>query len=83
MCRIAVRVEEDLKRAIQAEADARGISPSEVVREAVEVYLRDRPRRETSFEIAQRIGLIGCAKDLPPDLSTNPDYMQGFGRSDA
>lgn len=83
MCRIAVRVEEDLKRAIQAEADARGISPSEVVREAVEAYLRDRPRRETSFEIAKRIGLIGCAKDLPPDLSMNPDYMDGFGRSDA
>ena len=47
-----------------------GVSPSEVVREAIEVYLRDRPKCETSFEIATRIGLIGCAKDLPPDLST-------------
>jgi excisionase family DNA binding protein len=23
---------------------------------------------------------IGCLKDLPPDLSTNPKYMEGFGR---
>lgn len=22
----------------------------------------------------------GCLKDLPPDLSTNPKYMEGFGR---
>jgi excisionase family DNA binding protein len=21
----------------------------------------------------------GCLKDLPPDLSTNPKYMEGFG----
>lgn len=23
---------------------------------------------------------IGCLKGLPPDLSTNPKYMEGFGR---
>lgn len=23
---------------------------------------------------------IGCLKNLPPDLSTNPKYMEGFGR---
>ena len=23
---------------------------------------------------------MGCLKGLPPDLSTNPKYMEGFGR---
>jgi hypothetical protein len=25
--------------------------------------------------------LIGCLEGLPPDLSTNKDYMEGFGKS--
>lgn len=24
--------------------------------------------------------IIGCADDLPSDLSSNPSYMEGFGR---
>jgi hypothetical protein len=26
-------------------------------------------------------GLIGCIEDGPSDLSTNPKYMEGFGKS--
>ena len=26
---------------------------------------------------------IGCLKGLPPDLSTNPKYMEGYGRKKA
>jgi hypothetical protein len=26
-----------------------------------------------------RLGLIGCLTDAPADLSTNPQYMEGFG----
>jgi hypothetical protein len=25
-------------------------------------------------------GVIGCLKDAPPDLSTNPTFMEGFGQ---
>jgi hypothetical protein len=32
-----------------------------------------------AFQLAEKLGIIGCAKDLPPDLSTNPAYMEGFG----
>lgn len=35
----------------------------------------------TPYEIALREGLIGCIDDTPPDLSTNPAYMEGFGES--
>ncbi len=36
---------------------------------------------ESFFDAATRLGLIGCVKGGPPDLSTNPKYMEGFGKS--
>jgi predicted DNA-binding antitoxin AbrB/MazE fold protein len=35
----------------------------------------------TLFELLDKAGLIGCIKDGPPDLSTNPKYMEDFGKS--
>jgi hypothetical protein len=37
---------------------------------------------ETVYDVLERNGLIGCVKGGPPDLSTNPKYMEGFGESD-
>jgi hypothetical protein len=36
----------------------------------------------TLFELLDKAGLIGCIKDAPADLSTNPKYMEGFGKSE-
>jgi predicted DNA-binding antitoxin AbrB/MazE fold protein len=33
------------------------------------------------FDILDEAGLVGCIKDAPPDLCTNPRYMEGFGES--
>ena len=35
----------------------------------------------TLFEMLDKAGLIGCIKDAPSDLSTNPKYMEDFGKS--
>lgn len=35
----------------------------------------------TLYELLDKAGLIGCVKDAPPDLSTNPKYMEDFGKS--
>ena len=32
------------------------------------------------YEGLKEIGAIGAVKDAPPDLSTNPKYMEGFGK---
>jgi hypothetical protein len=40
------------------------------------------PAEETAFDRLERAGLIGCLKGTsgtPPDLSTNPKHMEGFG----
>jgi Arc/MetJ-type ribon-helix-helix transcriptional regulator len=79
MTRIAVRVTDQVKDLLQAEARARGVKPSDVVREAIGEYLRDRPKRETVLDRLNQLGIVGFAKDLPPDYSTNKDYMKGFG----
>jgi hypothetical protein len=36
--------------------------------------------QETALELAKRLGLIGEAKRLPSDLSTNAAHMEGFAK---
>lgn len=49
-----------------------------------EIVPEQKPR--TAYEAFAAVGAIGCYSG-PPDLSTNPKYMEGFGtnakRSDA
>jgi hypothetical protein len=80
MERINVRVDGRLKARLEVEAKARGVSPSDIVREALDDHLRRRGPAPTCLEIARRIGLIGSAEGLPRDLSTNRDHFEGFGR---
>jgi hypothetical protein len=76
---LTVRIADALDRRLVAEARKLGVSKSQMVREALEVYL------EMS---ATRIGLsmYDLTRDLagafegPPDLSTNPKYLEGYGR---
>jgi metal-responsive CopG/Arc/MetJ family transcriptional regulator len=80
MDRINVRVERRLKQELEAEARAKGVKPSEIVRQALEEHLRQRASRESCLDIARRIGILGIYKEAPHDLSTNPRHMEGFGR---
>jgi metal-responsive CopG/Arc/MetJ family transcriptional regulator len=79
MERINVRVEKRLKTQLEAEAREKGVSPSEIVRQVLEEHIRQRTPRESCYDLAKRLGIIGVYKDAPPDLSTNPAYMEGFG----
>jgi metal-responsive CopG/Arc/MetJ family transcriptional regulator len=80
MERINVRVDKRLKAELEAEAREKGVSSSDVVREALEEHVRRRTPKESCLDIARRIGIIGVYKDGPTDLSTNPEHMEGFGR---
>ncbi|GAC1468764.1 MAG: hypothetical protein NVSMB9_11750 [Isosphaeraceae bacterium] len=79
MERINVRVDRRLKQQLETEAREKGLSPSAIVRQALEEHMRNQPPRETCLDIARRIGFIGAYTDAPPDLSTNPEHMEGFG----
>ncbi|MBX6316252.1 MAG: hypothetical protein IRY99_25565 [Isosphaeraceae bacterium] len=80
MERISVRLEGRLRQQLEAEAQEKGVSPSAIVRQALEEHLRQRTPRENCRQLAERLGLLGVAQGLPPDLSTNPRHMEGFGR---
>ena len=80
MERINVRVDGRLKRQLETEAREKGVSPSAVVRQALEEHMRQRTPRENCRQLAERLGILGSAKGLPTDLSTNPVHMEGFGR---
>ena len=79
MERINVRVDTRLKHRLEAEAKEKGVSPSEIVRQALEEHVSKHKPQESCYDLAKRLGIIGSAKGLPADLSTNPVHMEGFG----
>jgi Arc/MetJ-type ribon-helix-helix transcriptional regulator len=74
--RVSIRIPADLRREIEQEG--RGVS--EVIREALHEHLSKRRPKENSYEMALRLGIIGCAKKGPRDLSTNRRHFEGFGK---
>jgi hypothetical protein len=52
-----------------------------LIRRAVEQELATEEETETVYDRVKKAGLIGIVREAPSDLSTNPDYFEGFGRS--
>jgi Arc/MetJ-type ribon-helix-helix transcriptional regulator len=77
--RISVRLDEATRRRLEQEAAASGQNESDLVRAALAAYLEQRPHSTNCLELAKRYRLIGCAKNLPADLSTNREHFEGFG----
>ena len=63
------------------EAEKGGKSLSLVVREALSAYFANREPEPSAYDAFVKLGLLGCAQSLPPDLSTNRKYFKGFGKS--
>lgn len=80
MDRINVRVDRRLKQELESEAREKGVKPSDIVRQALETHMRQRAPRASCRDLAERLGVLGSAKGLPADLSTNAEHMEGFGR---
>jgi hypothetical protein len=79
MERINVRLEAKLKHELEAEARQRGVTPSRIVRDALKEHMQRQAPRQSCYDVAERLGLIGIYKDTPTDLSSNPKHMEGFG----
>ena len=78
--RISVRLDPAVGQRLDQEVRTSGKSESQVVREALVEYLGKRPRGESCLDLARRIRVVGCAKGLPRDLSTNPKHFEGLGK---
>jgi hypothetical protein len=77
---LSVKVPETLDRRVRAAVRHRKIGKSALVRDALERYLDDPgvAGRGTFLDLAG--DLVGCIKDAPPDLSTNPKYLADLGK---
>jgi hypothetical protein len=78
--RITIRLDRQTERRLREAAVASGKKESQLVREALADYFTHTPRSATALEVAHRAGVIGCAGGLPPDLSTNKNHFEDFGR---
>jgi hypothetical protein len=74
---ISLKLPDELCKKLERAARKRSQSKSEVVRAALTQFLeRDQP-----ISVLDLAGdLVGCIEG-PVDLSTNPKYMEGYGRS--
>jgi predicted DNA-binding protein len=83
--RITIRIPETLGQRLRYRSRMRGQPESELVREALETYLGQPTEARPAYDLAEEAGLIGCVgkgrKSPPRDLSTNPRYFEGFGKS--
>ncbi|HEX4125271.1 MAG TPA: ribbon-helix-helix domain-containing protein [Tepidisphaeraceae bacterium] len=77
---ITCKVPEKLDAALKAMAREQGVSKSEFVRSTLKARVANRPRRKPSVRPYDLIKhLAGSVKGGPPDILTNPKYMEGFG----
>jgi predicted DNA-binding protein len=79
--RITVRFSPEMRSRLKAAARRRGTRESDIVRDAVELQLAAEKEPFTAYQHAKKAGLIGAVKGTVRDLSTNPKYFDGFGRS--
>jgi predicted DNA-binding protein len=77
--RLSIRITPELARRIHLRARVAGRRPSAVVREVLEQHFAEQASAPSCYDLAREAGVIGCAADAPPDLSTNPKYFEGFG----
>ncbi len=78
--RIAVRVPKTLGTLLRDRSRAKGQTPSDLVRIALETYLGRGSQSRSAYEVAEKAGLIGCVRRAAKDLSSNRRHFEGFSR---
>ena len=69
-------LDEELAKLAQREH----LNKSEVVRQALTAYLKERTATAPDSALDAIADLVGCFSGGPRDLSTNPEHLADFGR---
>lgn len=72
--RLSLRLSPELERRIRQYARSVGKRPSVIVREVLEQHFADDRPVVSCYDLARQAGVIGCAVNTPPDLSTSLAY---------
>jgi len=78
MTSLTIKLPEDLKLRLEAEARIRGKSVSALARESIAKTLKKSGTKKLSLYERSK-DLCGAGSSGIPDLATNPKYMEGFG----
>jgi Arc/MetJ-type ribon-helix-helix transcriptional regulator len=77
---IALELPESLDQELEAMAERRGVSKSNLVREAVEGYLSSATSEPEPGSFLDRARDLVGRLDGPADLSSNKEYLAGLGK---
>jgi len=80
MTTMTLKLPEALNRQIEFVAKKRGRSKSHIVREALEQTLGEIRKGDENISCYDLVADLVGKGSGPRDLSTNPKYMEGFGR---
>ena len=82
MALISLKLPDALDAELAAQAQLRRLSKSELMRRALKAYLQaaDSTEAQPAPSAFDRVAdLVGCCQGGPPDLSSNPAHLAGFG----
>ena len=78
---LTLKVPSSLEAALERMAEVAHLSKSEVVRRAIVAYVgQGKAPVEFVSALDQAGDLVGCFEGGPKDLSSNPKYMDRFGK---
>jgi hypothetical protein len=77
---LSLKLSQKLNSRLNQAAKKRGQTKSEVVRAALEQYLNGQQTVPPGSMLEAFLPWVGCASGGPPDLATNPKYMEDFGK---
>lgn len=76
---ISLKLPDDVHAKLANLSKQRGQAKSDIVRDALDVYLAER-KQDTRVSCADLAGDLVGSVSGPTDLATNPKHMQGYGR---
>lgn len=78
---LTIKIPEQMEAEVVQASAQEHVSKSELVRRALDAYLRQRKSGNTFVSALDQAGdLVGCFAGGPTDLSSNPDHLAPFGR---
>lgn len=81
MSTLTIKIPPDLEQALLQASEQTHLSKSEVVRRALVAYISQRKTDQPFVSALDQAGdLVGCFTGSPEDLSSNPRYLDGFGK---
>jgi len=81
MTTLSIKIPPQLEQEIVLASEREHLSKSELVRRALVAYISQRNAAVPTRSALDQAGdLVGCFSGGPSDLSSNPRYLDDFGR---